>query len=157
MLTENIPFTLFLFLSLSLSIPICHYIVKSSRRRPVSAQNVSFCWLAYTDGSLDNVTYEFVLTSLKEPSMSYLDGFWDGWQLAIELLFCVGLLRGLVQYNTQHPCVVTIKLFSIRFISVRVVQPCNSSNTSFACKNSACKNSQFNSLERLNFQIVIKL
>ena len=44
-------------------------------------------------------------------SSSNLDGFHDGWLVAIQLLFCGVLPPGLVQYSSQHSCVIAIKLF----------------------------------------------
>ena len=46
--------------------------------------------------------------------------------MAVQLLFCGVLPPGLVQYGSQHPWVIAVKLFSIRFLSVHVVPPYNS-------------------------------
>ena len=45
-------------------------------------------------------------------SSSNLDSFCDGWLVTVQLLFCGVLPPGLVQYCSQHSCVIGIKLFS---------------------------------------------
>ncbi len=44
------------------------------------------------------------------------------------------LSPGLVQYCLQHSCIVDVKLFSIRLVSVRVVHPYSSIDTTAAWK-----------------------
>ena len=57
--------------------------------------------------SWENVAYDFVLISPAVSRMSrpsYLDGFGDGREVAVELLFCGMLLPGIVQYNSGFLC-----------------------------------------------------
>ena len=60
------------------------------------------------------ITYELVPTS---PAVSHMSGsykfdsFRDGWLVAVQLLLCGALSPGLVQYCSQHSCVVAVKLF----------------------------------------------
>ena len=52
---------------------------------------------------LKNIAYEFVFTSLTVSCMSCssdLNGFRDGWLVAVQLLFCGMLLPGFVQYGS---------------------------------------------------------
>ena len=42
---------------------------------------------------------------------SKLDSFRDGWEVAVQLLFCEVLAPGLLRYCLQHSCVVAVKLF----------------------------------------------
>ena len=59
------------------------------------------------------ITYEFVLAF---PAVSYmsgsssLDSFRDGRQVAVQLVPCGVLLPGLVQYCSQHSCVIAVQL-----------------------------------------------
>ena len=76
------------------------------------------------NGQLEYVAYEIILTSPVVSRMSdssKFDSFRDEWQVAEWLLFCRVLLSGLVQYSSQHSCVIALKLFSIRLVSVHVV------------------------------------
>ena len=60
------------------------------------------------------IAYEFVLTSpavSHKPRSSHWDNFCDGWLVAVQLLICVVLLPGLVQYSAQHFCIIAVKLF----------------------------------------------
>ena len=64
--------------------------------------------------SSQKVTYDFVITSLTEPSMSCLsclNSLGDGRQVDVQLLFCWVLLPEFVQNSTQHFCIVPIKVF----------------------------------------------
>ena len=69
-------------------------------------------------GPLEYVTYEFISTSLavsRMSGLSNLDSFHDGWKVAVQLLLCGVLPPGLVQYCSQHSCVVAVKLFLHKF------------------------------------------
>ena len=60
------------------------------------------------------VVYEFVLTPPEVPRMSgssKLDSFCDGWQVAVQLLFCGVLPPGFIQYISQHSRVIAVKPF----------------------------------------------
>ena len=73
---------------------------------------------------LEYVTYEFISTSPAVSRMSAssnLDRFPNGWKLAIQQLLCGVLPPWLVQYYSQHSCVVAVKLLLIRLVSVHVV------------------------------------
>ena len=52
-----------------------------------------------------------------------LDGFYDGWLVAVQLLFCGVLPPELVQYCLKHSCVFAVEFFSGRFVSVHLVHP----------------------------------
>ena len=52
----------------------------------------------------------------------------------MQLLLCGVLPPGPVQYCSQHYCVVAVKLFSRRFVSVHVVHPYSSIETIAAWK-----------------------
>ena len=74
-------------------------------------------------GLLENVTYEFILASSAVsliPSSSNLDCFRDRRQVAVQLLFQVFLLPGLVQYSSQCSCAVSSSFLSIRFVDVHI-------------------------------------
>ena len=85
---------------------------------------VGSCWLSYLCSSMwigqqEYVTYEFVPTSPAMSCMSAssnLDSFRDGWKVTVQLLVCRVLPPGLVQYCSQHSCVVKLFLptFSLR-------------------------------------------
>ena len=47
--------------------------------------------------------------------LSNFDSFCDGWQVAVQLLFCDVLYPELVQYCSQHSRVIAIKLFLHKF------------------------------------------
>ena len=65
-------------------------------------------------GPQEYISYELVPTS---PAVSYMSGssnfdsFRNGWLVVVQLLLCWVLPPGLVQYCSQHSCVVAIKLF----------------------------------------------
>ena len=62
-------------------------------------------------GAQEYIAYEFVLTSptvLHMSDSSRVGSFYDGWLVAIQLLFCGVLPLGLVQYS----------LFNLYYISV---------------------------------------
>ena len=50
---------------------------------------------------------------------SNLDSFRDDWLVAIQLQLCRVLSPGLVQYCSQHSCVIAVSFFSSRFVSVK--------------------------------------
>ena len=65
-------------------------------------------------GSQEYIPYEFVPTSpavFRMLGSSNLDSFRDGGGLAVQLLLCGVLPPGLIQYCSQHSCVVSSKLF----------------------------------------------
>ena len=82
--------------------------------------------------------FEPVPTSLAVSHMcgsSNLDSFRGGWYVAVQLLLFWVLTPWLVQYFSQHSCVVAVKLFlSIRLVSVHVVHPHSSIDTTAAWK-----------------------
>ena len=65
-------------------------------------------------GLQEYITYELVPTS---PAVSFksgssdFDSFRDGWLVAVHLLLYGVLSPGIVQYCSQHSCVVVVKLF----------------------------------------------
>ena len=92
----------------------------------------SFIWRS----PQEHIAYEFVLTSPAVSRMSgssNLDSFRDGWLVAVQLLFCRVLLPRLVRYCSQHCCVFAVNLF-IRLVSVHVVHPYSSINTTATWK-----------------------
>ena len=68
------------------------------------------------------------------PGSSNFDSFRDVWRVAVQLLVCEVLPQGLVQYCSQHSCVIAVKFFSIRLVSVHVVHPYSRINTTAAWK-----------------------
>ena len=80
---------------------------------------VGSCWLScfclsMWRGQQEYITYEFVLTSSAVSHMSgssNFDSFRDGGYVAAQMLLCGVLPPGLVQYCSQHSCVVAVKLF----------------------------------------------
>ena len=68
-------------------------------------------------GPLEYIAYEFVLASpaMSCKSLSNLDGFRDGWLVALQLLFCWLLPSGFVQYSSQHSWAIAVKLFLYMF------------------------------------------
>ena len=86
-------------------------------------------------GPLEYVPYEFVPTSPAESrtsGSSNLDSFRDGWWVAVQLRLCVVLPPGLVQYCSQHSCVVAIKPFLHTFSQ----RPCSASIQ--LCRHDRC-------------------
>ena len=102
------------------------------------------------------VAYEFVLTSpavsnmsgslwvfvvLTSPAVSNmsgssnLDSFRNGWYVAIQLLLSRVLIPGLVHYCSQYSCVIALKFFSIHLVSIHVVHPYTSIDSTAAWKN----------------------
>ena len=88
-------------------------------------------------GPLEYIAYRFVLTSLAVSRMSgssNLDSFREGWLVDVLLLFRGLLPPGPVQYCLHFSWVTAINFFSISFVSVRVVHPCSSMDTTAAWK-----------------------
>ena len=88
-------------------------------------------------GPQEYITYEFVPTSpavSRMSSSSNFDSFRDGWYKVVQLLLWVVLSPGIVQYCSQHSCVVGVKLFSIRLVSIHVVHPYSSIDTTATWK-----------------------
>ena len=91
---------------------------RSSWLPPVSAQSCRYvlAGLPTLARSCEGVyiAYEFALTSPTVSRMSgsfNLDGFRDGWLVAVQLLFCGMLPPGLVQYSSKHYWIIAVKLF----------------------------------------------
>ena len=64
------------------------------------------------------ITYELDPTSPPVSCMSgssNFDSFHDGWKVAVQVLLCGVLPPGIVQYCSQHFCVVAVKLFLYPF------------------------------------------
>ena len=79
---------------------------------------VSVHWHVYVQESMKNVCrWEIPCfsTSALHVCSSYLIGFWNGRQVAVQLLFCGVLLLGFVQESTQHSWVVPTKIFLYAF------------------------------------------
>ena len=69
-------------------------------------------------GQQEYVIYELIPTSpavFCMSGLSNLNNFRDGWWVTVQLLICGVLSPGLVQYCSQHSCVVAIKLFLYTF------------------------------------------
>ena len=78
-----------------------------------SSWPLCFC-SAMWRGLLEYITYELVPTSQAVPPMSgwtNFNNFRDGLLVAVYLLLCVVLFLGLIQYCSQHSCVVAVKIF----------------------------------------------
>ena len=74
----------------------------------------SYICLSIWRGLQEYIAYEFVLTSpavSRMSDLSNLDGFCNGWLVAIQLLFSGVLPIGHVRYSSQHSCVIAVKLF----------------------------------------------
>ena len=65
----------------------------------------------------------YFLSSVHMSGLSNFYSFRDGWQVAVQLLLCEVLAPGLIQYCSQHSCVVAVKLF-LHLFSQR---PCSAS------------------------------
>ena len=107
-------------------------------------------------GPQEYMTYELVSTSLAVSHMSgstNFDSFRDGWWVAVEQL-CGVLPPGLDQYCSQHSYVVAVKLFfSTSFVSVHVVHPYCSIDTTASLKKLhfiSSVRSDFNMTDRLS-------
>ena len=95
---------------------------ESNRRHPLSAQS---CWMKIFAGwptlagpCVGVQRRPFILTSPAVSNMfclPFLVGSRDGWQVAVQLLFCRLLLPEFVQNRRQHPWVVAINFFLLAF------------------------------------------
>ena len=107
---------------LSPHLPIVHcfrQVLRATSRIGTELLYVDSSWSSclYTSmwrGLQEYITYEVIPTS---PAVSYLSGsynldsFRDGWYVAVQLLLCGLLSPGLVQYCSQHSCLIDVKLF----------------------------------------------
>ena len=92
--------------------------VKSSMLLDISSSWSSYLFSSMWRGPREFIAYEFVLTSpwvSRISDSSNLDSFRDRWLVAVQLLFCRVLLLGLVQYSSQHSCVIVAELFLYTF------------------------------------------
>ena len=83
-------------------------------------------------GAQKKIAYEFDLTSPAVSllfSLSNLDSFRDGSKMVEQLLFCGVLLPGLVQYRSQHSCLIAVKLFLLSFVSMPCIHIAESTLT----------------------------
>ena len=90
-----------------------------------SSWSSCFC-PAICGGPQEYITYELVPASPAVSCMSgssNLDSFHDGRQVAVQLVPCGVLLPGLVQYRSQHSCVIAVQLL-LQLFSQR---PCSAS------------------------------
>ena len=71
------------------------------------------------DSKVDNFANSLVVTVIVVIVLSLKIIF----KVAVQMLFCGVLPPGLVQYSSRHSCVIAVKLFSKRFVSVQVVHP----------------------------------
>ena len=100
---------------------------------------VGSCWLSCLYSSMwrgpqGYITHEFVLISPGVSLMSgssYFDSFHDEWLVAVQLLLFRVLPPWLVQYCSQHSCVVAVNLF-LHTLSVHIVHPYSSIDTTVA-------------------------
>ena len=104
---------------LSPFLPIVHrlrQVFRATSRILTQLLNVCSSWsscfyLAICGGPSEYITYELVLASLAVSCMSglsSLDSFRDGRQVAVQLVPCGVLPPGLVQYCSQHSCVIAV-------------------------------------------------
>ena len=80
----------------------------------VCSSRLSYLCMSIWRGPQEYITYELVPTSPAASHMSgssNFDSLHDGWSVAVQLLLCRGLSPGLVQYCSQHSCVVDVKFF----------------------------------------------
>ena len=87
------------------------------RHTPVVYRSSCLCSTMWR-GPQGYVTYELVPSSPAVSCISgwsKLDSFHDGWKVAVQLLLCWMLPSGLVQYSSQHSCVVAVNLFLCKF------------------------------------------
>ena len=85
-------------------------------------------------GPLKNVTREFIFASPAVSCtsyLSYLGSFWDGKQVAIQLLFCGVLLQAPSIFVSLQS-----SFFSMRFVGAHMVHPYSSIDTATARKKS---------------------
>ena len=77
---------------------------------------IGSCWSSCLCSSMwrglqEYIAYKFVHTSPAVSGSFNLHSFSDGWEVAAQLLFCGVLPQGLVQYCSQHSCVIAVKPF----------------------------------------------
>ena len=107
--------------SLSPLLPIVHRlwpIFRATSRILTQLLNVCSSWSscfcpAICGGPQEYITYELVFASPAVSCMSCLfnlDSFSDGRQVAVQLVPCRVLPPGLVQYCSQHSCVIAVQL-----------------------------------------------
>ena len=107
---------------LSSPFPIIHcfqQVIRATSHIGTELLYVGSSWLSCLCSSMwrgpqEYITYELIPTSPAVSHMSGLsnfDSFHDGWWVLLQLLLCGVLPPGLVQYCSQHSCVVTVKLF----------------------------------------------
>ena len=106
---------------LSPFLPIVHRLRQVFRATPCILTlplDICSCWSscfcpAICGGPLEYITYELVPASPTVTCMSglsNLDSFRDGRQVAVQLVPCGMLPPGLVQYCSQHSCVIAVQL-----------------------------------------------
>ena len=128
-----------LSLTLSLFVPIVYCSQLVSWIHPVYVQSYSSntCTSVWR-GPWENVTYEFVHTS---PTVScmfclpYLGDFWDDRLRAVQLQFSGHYFQDLFNIARSILVQFSSSFFSIRLVSVHVVHPCSSTDTTAAWKN----------------------
>ena len=107
---------------LSLHIPIVHcfqQILGATSRISTELLYVGSNWASCLYSSMwrgpqEYITHELVPTSpavSHVPGLCNFDSFRDSWLVAVWLLLCGVLSPGLVQYRSQHFCVIAVKLF----------------------------------------------
>ena len=92
---------------------LCNFILFPTLPTP-SKPLRTFSSAPITIGITVYVASKFVLFSPAVSCMSgssNLGGFCVEWLVAVQLLFCGVLPPGLVQYSSQHSCVIAVKLF----------------------------------------------
>ena len=103
--------------SLSPPLPIIHcfrQVFSTTSRIGTELLYVGSSWLSCLCSSmwrapLEYITYELIPTSPAESCMSgsyNFDSFRDGWLVAVLQLLCGVLPPGLIQYCSQHSCIV---------------------------------------------------
>ena len=95
-------------------------------------------------GPLEYITYELVPTSPAVSRMSGSANFRNGWKVAVQLLLYRVLSLGLVQYFSQHSCVIAVKLFLHTFS----LRPCGASIKQYRHDAPAQAETQLPRLER---------
>ena len=108
---------------LSLAIPACRpslpvgpqgYIPYLHRATVCRFELVTLLCSSMWRGPQEHITSELVPASPAVSRMSgssNFDNFRDGWLVAVQLLLCGVLPPGLVQYCSQHSCIVAVKIF----------------------------------------------
>ena len=94
-------------------------VLRAESRIPTELLYVCSSWSpclcsAMWRGPQEYISYKLVPTSPAVSRMSCssnYDSFSDRWWVAVQLLLCRLLPPGLVQYWSQHSCIVAVKLF----------------------------------------------